>query len=421
MPEPPIPATPDPDNRFTPVERIEPAELALRHARTRAALAELCPGADGLLACGRTTIYYLTGTAATGLVWLPMTGEPVLMVRKGLERARLESSLTHVEGYRSYRDLARLAAEAGSPLGSRVAVDRNRFSWANAELLASRLPGVEFVGGDGAIARARAVKTPFEVARLMACGRLHARLLDEVLPARVRPGMSEYDIACAYVEELLRGGSDGLTSMAGFGEQMYHGYASAGTTGVYPTYFNGPLGCRGVSPSTPFLGSKDVFWEKGQPLTVDMGCTLMGYVTDRTQTYWSGPASSIPDLPRRAQDACVDILERAVGALRPGNTPAQIWGDAAARARELGFEEQFMGVGRDRLMFLGHGVGLDLDEWPPIARTFTRPLEPGMVMAIEPKIGLPGIGMVGVENTYLVTEGAAKPVTGSTYDFICVE
>ena len=85
-----------------PLERIPYSELSLRHALLREALQETCPSAQGILIFSRTTIYWLSGTICNGLFWLPLEGEPVLMVRRSLPRAELESAIPHIFPYRSF-------------------------------------------------------------------------------------------------------------------------------------------------------------------------------------------------------------------------------------------------------------------------------------------------------------------------------
>lgn len=141
--------------------------------------------------------------------------------------------------------------------------------------------------------------------------------------------------------------------MNAHGEENFFGYASAGESGNYPTYYNGPLGCVGMHPATPFLGGERV-WEKESPLSIDMGFNVDGYNTDRTQIYWSG---SVPEAVRRAQAVCIDIFEQAVDALKPGAVPAMLWENACALAEREGQMEGFMGLGADKVAFLGHGIG----------------------------------------------------------------
>ncbi|MBR5050613.1 MAG: aminopeptidase P family protein [Desulfovibrio sp.] len=405
---------------FTAIERLPEAEIRLRQQCCLRQLAEASPEAGGLLVQGRTNVYYLTGTLAAGLLWLPQEGEPVLLVRKGLERARLESPLAQIVRFKSFKELPAIAEDAGSPLPKTLGVDKEGFSWTMAEMLASRLGETAFVDASLAIARARMVKTPLEQDRMRACGVIHAKVFDEILPARLRPGMTERELALCFVEESMRLGSDGLSRSRALGEEMHYGYASCGTSGLYPTCYPGPLGCRGSHPAVPFLGSSDVVWQEATPLAMDMGCSAAGYNTDRTQVYWAGKASGIPDSVRRAHEACIEILERALERLRPGAIPAEIWLDAKAQAKRLGYAEGFMGLGEDQLAFLGHGIGLNLDERPALARGFAAPLEAGMCLAVEPKIGLPGLGMIGLEHTYLVREGSPEPLTGTARDMIAI-
>lgn len=258
------------------------SEVSLRQNRFRALLARDHPETGGLLCSGRTTIYYFTGHLGSGLFWLPLEGNPVLMLRKGTERAASESPVDTILPFRSFREIPRLTADAGSPLSHNIAVDADAFSWTTAGMLGKRLPGHVFTAADDTIYECRAVKTGFEICRLHLCGRLHARIFDTILPGLLHAGMTEREAAVAFACEALRLGSDGLARLRGHGEEMFFGYASAGTDGLCPTCYNGPLGCRGQDGAVPFLGSPDVVWKENTLLSMDMGFTYDGYHTDRT-------------------------------------------------------------------------------------------------------------------------------------------
>lgn len=77
-----------------------------------------------------------------------------------------------------------------------------------------------------------------------------------------------------------------------------------------------------------------------------------------------------------------------------------------------------MALGGNKVHFVGHGIGLAIDEYPVLAGGFDLHLEAGMVLAVEPKIGIPGFGMVGVENTFAVTPGGGQCLTGSSHGII---
>jgi Xaa-Pro aminopeptidase len=145
-----------------------------------------------------------------------------------------------------------------------------------------------------------------------------------------------------------------------------------------------------------------------------------GYQTDKTQVYWLGKKNSIPDTVRAAHDCCIEIQARIAENLKPGVRPADLWDRSLGLAKKNGFEEGFMGLDRNKVSFVGHGIGLAIDEYPAVAKGFDISLEERAVLAIEPKIGLPGIGMVGVENTFVVTPQGGRSLTGENYEIISV-
>lgn len=398
----------------TALERFPLDELVHRHERCRKLLSQRLPEAGGLLVSSRILIYYLTGTLGVGLVWLPLEGEPVLLVRKGMERAKLESPLVHIFSFKSYKDVPSLCAVAESPLSPILAVDKNGLSWSMAELLQSRLDKYRFLSGDAVLTEVRMLKTPWELNKLRLCGERHRKALDELLPSRIHAGMSELQIAHKAAITFFECGNSGILRMNAYGEENFLGYVSAGDSGNYPTYYNGPLGCRGLHPTVPFLGDAGTVWQSEMLLSTDLGFNVEGYNTDKTQTYWSGSVSSIPDALRRAHDVCVEVYDKITEELKPGTTPEALWNKAVEIVNKAGQSEGFMGLGRDKVPFLGHGIGLAVDESPVFAAGFAKPLEAGMVVAIEPKIGIPGIGMTGVEHTLEITEKGACSLTGST-------
>ena len=154
-------------------------EIEFRYARCRRLLRTLAPDAGGMLVTSRLGIYYLTGTLGWGLVWLPVEGEPVLLLRKGVERAQLESPLRHILPFKSYKEITSLCAGCGSPLSSAIAVDKNGFNWSMAEMLQSRMEGVRFISCDAVLAQARAVKSEWELEKIRRCGALVNLMLRE--------------------------------------------------------------------------------------------------------------------------------------------------------------------------------------------------------------------------------------------------
>lgn len=404
---------------MTPGERMPLEEVIRRHTQCRAILTTRLPAAGGLLVAGSPSIYYLTGTLANGILWLPLEGEPVLAVRKGLERARMESPLPVIQPFRSFRELARLCRDASSPLTPTIAVDQQGVSWEQGRLLAERLLDHCFVSGDMIIARARAVKSEWELVKMrISCERLFKGQRE--LAARIRPGMSERQICHILWDIFFTMGHAGLSPTGMVGSELMLGHIVAGENGNYPSSYDGPVGIKGEHPAAPVMGDAFSIWQQGQVLTVDCGFNFEGYISDRTQMFFAGSETDIPSVVRQAHDAALAIADMAFSELKPGAVPSEIYRKSLDMAEKLGFSEGFMGLGDNKVRFLGHGIGLTVSEWPIFAQSFSEPLVPGMTVALEPKIGIPGIGMVGTENTCEITETGAKCLTGNNNEIIFV-
>ncbi|MCL1940217.1 MAG: Xaa-Pro peptidase family protein [Desulfovibrionaceae bacterium] len=406
---------------FEVTEQIPLEELTLRRERCLRRLAAQHPEAGGLLVFSRPAIYYFTGLMIAGVLWLPREGQPLLMVRKGLERAALDSPHTATVLYRSYTELVSLASEHGAPFTPVIAAEQNSLPWSLADTLQRRLPGVSFVSGDTALSRARAVKTPFELDIMREGGRRHAKGMEEMLPQRISPGMTELEVALEAMAVFFSLGSLGISRLNAFGEELYLGKVSIGNDGNYPSAFNGPLGGKGAHPSLPNLGSPDTVWKEGSTLIADVGFNHKGYLSDKTLCYFAGNKGDIPPKVQKAHDVCMAIEQAVAERLKPGVLPHELYSLAVDMAGKAGFADGFMGAGANQVSFLGHGIGLCVDEWPVLAPRFANPLETGMVVAVEPKIGLHGIAMIGSENIWEVTESGGCCLSGGIRDIICIE
>ena len=109
-----------------------------------------------------------------------------------------------------------------------------------------------------------------------------------------------------------------------------------------------------------------------------------------------------------AHEAMLEIQDEIKSQARPGTVTGELYELMVSLAEKKGYAENFMGVGEKRIRFTGHGVGLELDEFPFIAKGQQLVLQEGMVIALEPKTIFPGRGVVGIENTHLVTENGLE-------------
>ncbi|CCO24901.1 M24 family metallopeptidase [Maridesulfovibrio hydrothermalis] len=397
------------------------SELEARWAKCRRFLAEVAPDAGGMLCFSRLQIYYLSGSFVNGAVWLPLEGEPVLFVRRSISRARIESTCRNIVPFKSFKDISPLAREAGQPLSDIIGAETAGLTWQLGEMLTSRMPEVKFVPGDKVLALARAVKSEWELEIMRRVGELHNIALYDVLPEVLDPGISEMEVSKYIWNIFFELGHEGHMRMQTFGEEIFLGHVSAGDSGIYPSSFNGPLGLRGVHPVSPYMGSAEKMWDMNSPLSVDAGFVLEGYHTDKTQVYWAGSKDSIPKEVLDAQLFCQDMQTLAAENLKPGVIVSDIYSMLIEQAQKYGYTDGFMGIGECKVPFIGHGIGLTVDGFPPIAKGFDLPIEEGMVFALEPKQGIAGVGMVGVENTFEVTKDGGRCITGDDFDIIYID
>jgi Xaa-Pro aminopeptidase len=133
-----------------------------------------------------------------------------------------------------------------------------------------------------------------------------------------------------------------------------------------------------------------------------------GYVVDCTRTFYIG---KIEDKLSGALDTSLHIQEAVVDRFTSGTNLKEIYDMAHEMAEKSGLGDFFMGYGKDKVKFLGHGVGLELDELPVIAEGFDFTLRENMTVAIEPKFLFPKVGAVGVENTWAAKRGKAEKIS----------
>ena len=395
-------------------------EFAFRWDRCKKLLHEYIPQARGLLVFSRLNIYYFSGSFASGVFWLPLQGEPFLFCRRGDERAKIESPVNHIFSFKSYRDIEKILNDFGCSFPETVAADMNGLSWALSNSLTKHLSIRQFIQADKVIGMCRAKKSEWELNILREAGAKHAKCLTKLLPPFLHAGISELEISHKISELFFSEGHGGILRMENYGEEVFLGHVSVGDSANYPSVFNGPVGLRGVHPATPYMGSSEVKWTIDKPLIIDVGFTLAGYITDKTQVYSLDNTNNLPVSAMKAHNFCIDLQAEIAELLRPGALPSEIWTHCLEKVARSEWIDGFMGSGKNKVFFIGHGIGLAIDEYPVLAKGFDLPLEEGMTLAIEPKISIPGLGMVGVENTFEVTTDGGKCLTGEKFDIITV-
>jgi len=381
------------------------SELNGRMKRFRALMDAQHPDWEIALITSRMNLYYFTGTIQDGILLVPRAGEACFWVRRSYERAVDESLFPHILPMRSYRD----AAGTVKGLPGTVHLETERVSLALFRRLQKHFSFREFRDIDRLVLQARSVKSPYELERMERAGTIHRHVLEDLAPEVLYEGMSELECATELYSLMVREGHHGIVRFGVSESDIILGLVGLGESSLSPTYLDSPGGNRGLSPAVPLLGSRSRRLRDGDLIFVDIGCGYQGYHTDKTMTYVFGRA--LPDEAVAIHRQCVDIQDAIIPRLKPGSVPSQIY-ETVIAGLEPEFLENFMGYGNRNVQFIGHGVGLEIAEHPVISRGFDEPLEAGMVIAIEPKKGIKGIGMVGIENTFVVTPDGGRSITG---------
>ena len=383
---------------------VPPKEIFSRISRLQQKLADAA--IDGAVILDAINIFYYIGTIQNGVLFVPAHGDPVFFIRRSLERAKKDTTLKALVQLGSFRELPARLDDYGYQV-SRLGVDETTIPVSIFKKVSSAFSRTAFQDISLGLSMIRSVKSDYEIGLIREAGKRHKAIYDQI-PGLIQEGMTEWELGSAIHAYMLKLGYTGIVRLATFNSELFAGVISFGESGNFPTASVGPGGLLGLCPAFPLLGGARKL-KKGDTIFIDTGFAYQGYFTDKTRMFAFGQPS------QKAVDAhkiCLDIQEAVRCRLKPGAIPSQIF-DEVYRTEVVSrnFEEHFMGFGGNQVSFLGHGLGLVIDEFPAIARKVDFHLKKNMVIAVEPKKGLAGIGLVGVENTFLVTEQGGEKLT----------
>ncbi len=386
------------------MDQLPKSELAARLGKLQAWMHG--ESADAVFVFQNVDAFYFAGTAQSGLLYLPAAGEPVFLVQKSLSRARMESSWERLLPFPGFKKLPEWLAGEGISGLHRVGIETDVLPVSYYLRLLERFPQVQFVDASEAIRRTRMVKSSREVDQMRLAARMLRSAFDR-LPAWLKPGATELEVM-AHLEGYLRGqGHPGIVRTRGFGCQLGFGTVSSGASAAHPVPFPGPVGSTGLGPAVPCGGGLRRL-APGDTVMVDIVGGHQGYLVDKTRVYVIGEL----DRDMAAAHNFVLALMREIEAmLVPGTLCSGLYQHVLNRVKDSPYASTFMGAADNQVRFVGHGVGLELDELPVLAGGFDMPIEPGMTIAIEPKIFFPERGGVGIESTYLITSSGAENLT----------
>lgn len=388
-----------PEMKTTPV-----SELDARIGKLRAALRE--NRIDGALILQNMDFYYFTGTIQQGQLYVPADGEPLLMVRKSHARAVAESGIGKILPFKSLKEIPGILKDNGHAPPKTLGMELDVLPAAQYLGFTRLFENSELVDVSHFIRLARAVKSDYEIGLMEKAANLADQVAESV-PEFLKEGMTEVELAGLVEARARKLGHQGTVRMRMWGGEMFYGHLMAGPSAAVPSFLASPTGGTGLSPA---IAQSSGFRPIGrhEPVLVDYVFAFDGYLSDHARIFSIG---ELPDDLMRAHDAMLKVNEFVMAAAKPGAKTGDLYEMAVEKAGELGYADNFMGADDERIRFVGHGLGLELDEYPFLAKNQKTELEEGMVFALEPKVIFPGKGVVGIENTHVVTNDGLRRLT----------
>lgn len=260
--------------------------------------------------------------------------------------------------------------------------------------------------------KVRAVKTQFEIDKIAESGRRQDSVY-RTIPALYRPGMTDIDLQIAIETALRRAGCLGQFRISGDSMELFMGNILVGDNADNPTPYDFAMGGAGIDPSLP-VGADGTLIAPGNSVMVDANGNFNGYMTDMTRTFALGelPAEAV-----KAHECSIAICDELARMATPGVKASALYETAAEMASRYGLSDFFMGH-RQHAGFVGHGVGIEINEAPVIAPRSKDMLQRGNVIALEPKFVIPGVGAVGIENTYVVEDNGMRCLTPAPQEIL---
>ena len=373
-------------------------ELKLRRDKIRVLMAQ--QEIDAALITCNVNLIYTYGRVVSGYLYLPLNAPARLFIKRP---NNIEGE--HIHSIRKPEQLPDLLKECGLPLPAKLMLEGDELSYTEYTRLAACFLETTVVNGTPLIRKARSVKTNIEIEMFRRSGIAHTKAYEQI-PSVYRPGMTDRQLSIE-IERLMRlEGCLGIFRTFGQSMAIFMGSLLAGDNATAPAPYDFALGGEGLDPSIP-IGANGALLQPGQSFMVDMGGNFYGYMGDMSRVFSIG---KLPEKAYAAHQTCLDVQAAVIEKAKPGAVCEDLYNTAIDIVTKAGFADYFMGVGQ-KAKFIGHGIGLEINEAPVLAPRMKQELEPGMVFALEPKIVLPGVGPLGIENSWVVTADGVEKLT----------
>lgn len=354
-------------------------------------------------------LFYFTGTLQRGVLAVSADRDPVFFVEKSLARAMEETPL-EITPIKKDKDIKDILGSLGM-LGGRCGMELDVLPVLVFERWKNILGCDNIVDVWPLIRDLRLIKNPFEIRQIKRSGEIVSHVFEKA-KGIIQEGMREVDIAAVLESEGRIHGHQGFLRMRGLNQEMMNMYITHGLSGTVVSGADVPISGAGVTHAIAQGPSVNKV-QKGIPLLIDYGGGYNGYITDETRAYSIG---ELKDIFLKGHAVAREIIEEAMGFAKEGIDGTEVFMKALNRTKLAGLDEYFMGYGEGKVGFIGHGLGLEINELPVITPRHKIILQEGMVFAFEPKFIIPGEGSIGIEVDFIVRKNGLERVTDSPID-----
>ena len=372
-------------------------------------------GIDGLLIVQRVDLFYFSGTAQTGFLYIPAEGQPVLFIKRYLPRAREESSIKNIIEVKSIKEVPGFISDFYGKLPGTIGLEFDVLPVRDFNFYKRLFAAEKFVDGSHLIHKVRMIKSDWEIEQIEKTAELSQKTF-EYMKSAIRPGLTEMEFSGMYETFARKLGHGAKLRVRDYQTEGYPWHILSGTNGGLLGLLDSPASGEGTSAAFPCGGGNKLL-AADEPIMIDLGSVLNGYHMDETRMF------AIESMPGRAMDACraaIEIHNAVLEIVKPGISLDELFLHSVETAKSLGYSEPYLGPPGHEVSFVGHGIGLELIEFPIIAGGKKERLEPGMTFALEPKMVFENEFSAGIESVFLVTETGARLISKMPLEiFIC--
>lgn len=372
-------------------------EFMRRVDKIRAEMAD--EGIKAILISDNANTYYVTGRVFAGYTYIPLDGEVIFFVRRPV---KLEG-----DGVVYIRKPEEIAQTIGLNVPENIGLELDVTPYSTVERFKRIFPQSELRNASTPLRKARARKTDKEIDMIRKSGVKHEHVYSRI-PHLYVPGMTDMELQVEIERVSRLEGCLGQFRISGDTMELYMGNLLVGENADAPSPYDFAMGGAGLDPSLP-VGANGTEIKPGDTVMVDMNGNFNGYMTDMTRVYALG---EIDNLAKEAHQCSIEIHRALVDMMTPGTEAKALYERAEEMVKQRGLQEYFMGH-RQHAGFIGHGVGIEINELPVIAPRSRDLIAIGNVIALEPKFVIPHVGAVGIENTYAVHEDHVECLTSA--------